>query len=285
MQPEYFLFGIGMAWVAIATIQDIKMREVANWITFSLIASALAYRAFFASFYNDLSYFIIGLIGLAIFIGLAHAFYYGRVFAGGDAKLLMGVGATLPYTNFFSLVIWGLGFLLLLALAGAVYTIGYSLILAYPERNKVKRKAIKVLKEVRKLFILTSILSIIFIFAAESWILWIAGSIFIFLVPFLHAYLQAVDEICMRKLTNPKDLREGDWLTGNLKARNKVILARVHGLSIDDIKLIRKAGKKVVIKTGIPFVPAFLIAYILLVMVFFLGNGKFSFLSELFALF
>src|SRR3989344_5155681 len=245
MQPEYFLFGIGMAWVAIATIQDIKMREVANWITFSLIASALAYRAFFASFYNDLSYFIIGLIGLAIFIGLAHAFYYGRVFAGGDAKLLMGVGATLPYTNFFSLVIWGLGFLLLLALAGAVYTIGYSLILAYPERNKVKRKAIKVLKEVRKLFILTSILSIIFIFAAESWILWIAGSIFIFLVPFLHAYLQAVD----------------------------------------DIKLIRKAGKKVVIKTGIPFVPAFLIAYILLVMVFFLGNGKFSFLSELFALF
>ena len=69
-----------------------------------------------------------------------------------------------------------------------------------------------------------------------------------------------------------KDLEEGDWLEKDIKAGNKWIRRSVHGLSLEDIRLLRKYGKKPLIKEGIPFVPAFFIT--LIVMVFFFLSAR-----------
>lgn len=62
----------------------------------------------------------------------------------------------------------------------------------------------------------------------------------------------------------------------SVKVADKTIYASVHGLSIEDIALLRKKHKSVFIKQGVPFVPAFLLAYALMVF-FFLTEGLDSF--------
>src|SRR3989338_10180281 len=100
---EIFLFALAFIWLCVASFQDIKKREVANWLSFSLILFAVAFRAFYALLNNNLWFFLNGLIGLAIFYAVASLLYYGRLFAGGDAKLLMAVGVVLPFSgSFFS---------------------------------------------------------------------------------------------------------------------------------------------------------------------------------------
>ncbi|MCH7535750.1 MAG: prepilin peptidase [Bacteroidetes bacterium] len=101
MQEYYFLFGLAFVWAAFATIQDFRKTEIANWLNFSLIAFVLAYRAFYSIFINDFGFFLFGLFGMALFFVLAFAFYYGKIFGGGDAKLLIGLGGILPYQTFF----------------------------------------------------------------------------------------------------------------------------------------------------------------------------------------
>ena len=71
----------------------------------------------------------------------------------------------------------------------------------------------------------------------------------------------------MIKLVKAGDLTEGDWLVGDIKLGRGVIKKTVDGLSVNDILKLRKAGKSVLIKEGIPFTPAFLMAFV--VMVFF----------------
>ncbi|MDO8460570.1 MAG: hypothetical protein Q7S74_05650, partial [Nanoarchaeota archaeon] len=72
----------------------------------------------------------------------------------------------------------------------------------------------------------------------------------------------------MLKLVSPQNLTEGDWLERDVRIGNKTIKKTVHGLSWNEIKLLRKANKKVYIKEGIPFVPAFLIAFIIMALFF-----------------
>src|SRR3989338_6014136 len=105
MEEYYFLFVLTFLFTLFASIQDLKKREVANWLNFSFIAFALTYRAFYSLATKNFQFFLFGILGFAIFFILAHALYYSKAFAGGDAKLLMGFGVILPYTSYNSLLI------------------------------------------------------------------------------------------------------------------------------------------------------------------------------------
>src|SRR3989344_6797995 len=100
MNPYYFLFALALLWTIFAVIQDIKKREVANWLNFSLLAFALAYRLFYSISANQINFFLYGAVGAAVCYAFALAFYYSKTFAGGDAKLLVAYGAIFPYKSF-----------------------------------------------------------------------------------------------------------------------------------------------------------------------------------------
>jgi len=271
IESYYFLFGLAFVWIVFATFQDLKKREVANWLNFSLIAFALAYRAFYASFSGDAMFFVFGVIGFAMFFGLAHLFYYTGVFAGGDAKLLMGLGIILPYSSFLNILFVGLGFIILLFTAGAIYSLIYSVFLARKHYTKFSSEFGKRIGGGRKwLFVLLFILVFMIIFnfvLGVDFILLIVGIIFAIFVFVLLIYTKSLDA-CMFKLVHPSKLTEGDWIAGDIRIGRSVIVKNVHGLSIGEIAKLRKKGKKVLIKEGIPFVPAFLATF--LIMVFFL---------------
>ena len=148
------MFGLAFVWAAFATIQDFRKTEIANWLNFSLIAFVLAYRAFYSIFINDFGFFLFGLFGMALFFVLAFAFYYGKIFGGGDAKLLIGLGGILPYQTFFDYLYLGLGFIFVLFLGGAIYTLIYSLFLVSGNMKKFSKEFGREFRQKRKLFFL-----------------------------------------------------------------------------------------------------------------------------------
>ncbi|MEK6859885.1 MAG: prepilin peptidase, partial [Nanoarchaeota archaeon] len=91
-----FLIVLGIIWIIGAVLQDLKRREVDNLWNFSLIAFALCYRVGVSVFLGDYWFTLNGVIGFVIFLILGNIFYYSKMFAGGDAKLMIALGAILP---------------------------------------------------------------------------------------------------------------------------------------------------------------------------------------------
>ena len=150
---ELFLFALAFIWLAVASFQDIKKREVANWLSFSLILFALAFRAFYALLNNNLWFFLNGLIGLAMFYVLANIFYYGRLFAGGDAKLLMAIGVVLPiFDSFLSNIAFILIFIFGFLAAGSVYSLIYTVFLVSRRKKEFVKEIKAQFKKNRMLF-------------------------------------------------------------------------------------------------------------------------------------
>lgn len=280
MREYYFLFALAFIWIIFAVIQDFRKREVANWLNFSLIAFALAYKAFYANYTNNYEFFLFGLLGFAVCFVLANAFYYGRVFAGGDAKLLMALGVIWPYGSYISVVILSLVFVILLLLLGAIYSLIYSIVLMIKNRKVFG-------KEFRSRFrwnylTISTIIGIVLSFLTHDAITKLIVILFFLLLPILFFALKSLDK-CMIKLIEAKNLSEGDWLYQKVKVGKKTIETSVHGLSWKDIELLRKYNKKVLIKEGIPFTPAFLLAF--LFMVFFYLILRFDSMTGFLSLF
>lgn len=269
MEEYYFLFALGLAWSLFAAVQDLRTKEVSNWLNLSLIAFALAYRAFYSAATKDIWFFLYGLGGVLLFIGLAYAFYYGRAFAGGDAKLLMGIGAVLPFESLGDYAFIGMGFVFALFFVGAIWSLLYTIFLVARNQQKFGRAFKLEIKKQKLSWYAAVIGAVIFaaliIYSKILFLLWFLALILV--MPFLFSYVKAVEKACMLVVKNPEQLTEGDWLTDDVKIGKSTIKKTVHGLSALDIALLKKARKSVIIKDGIPFTIAFFIA--LLIMVFF----------------
>ncbi len=273
MEEYYFLFALAFIWTIFAVIVDLKKREVPNWISFSLIAFALAYRGFYSIFINDWSYFLLGVFGFSIFFALAYGFYYARAFAGGDAKLLMGFGIILPYNNFNDFGYYSIIFISSLFLLGVVYSLIYSVFIAIKRRKKFTNEFERIIRENGTILLIFTAL----IFSLS--LLKVAGifSLLFLIVPFFYVYVKSLDK-CMIGKVHADKLSEGDWLEKEVKIGKHIIRKSVHGLNNENIKLLRKFGKAVYIKEGIPFTPAFLFALITVFFFLVLQVHLFSFL-------
>ena len=270
MYEYIFLFVIGIIWLIFATVQDLKIREVANWLNFSLVCMALIYRLFYSIQIKDYSFFFIGLLGVFVFYLLSQLFYYSRFFGGGDAKLLVGFGALLPISNFKELLIYESSFILLLLFVGAGYSLIATLFFAFKNKNKF----IKSLKEGRnninwKFYVLLFLIVYFIVGFGYDWVYGLYFFILLLFLLLLFLYLKAVEKSCMHTYVKPRNLREGDWLGEKIEFKGIQIGKSVHGLSIKDIKSLIKRNKNVLIKQGVPFVPVFLIVYLIMLFVFF----------------
>jgi len=82
----------------------------------------------------------------------------------------------------------------------------------------------------------------------------------------------------MLKRVSPIDIRIGDWLEREITVKDKTIKPNWEGLSVEEVELIKKHHKeKIIIKDGIPFTPAFLIAFLVIVYIQFFMGGNWGF--------
>lgn len=262
---DLFLLFLTLAYLIVASVQDLRKREIYNWLSFSLIAFALAYRLFYSVVNSDFLFFIYGVGGMVLFIGLGYLLYYARVFAGGDAKLLFAIGACLPFSGsiYGNLISLGL-FILLLLFLGGLWGLFYSLFLAFRNRERFSRELFKEMKKFKLLIYIALIVFVIllgFVFYLGEVIFLIIPFI-ILVLPFLYAYGKAIESSCMITSISPRELTIGDWLISSVRVGKKIIKPDWEGVSEEELEILKKYRGKVKIKVGIPFVPGFLLAFL-----------------------
>ena len=264
MFEVWFLFAVGFAWILFASVQDIKSREVANWISFSLIIFALGFRFFYSLFSGDFNFLLQGVLGLGIFFAIGYLFYYSRMFAGGDTKLMIALGSVIGFSgDFLNNVKSYLLFIFLFLLVGAVYGLVAAIIIGLRHFQNLKKGFSAEFKKYKNISYLFMVLGIL-LMAAGFWQNYLfAFGVLIFLFPYFYIYAKAVDDFCMVKRVPVGQLTEGDWLHEQVKIGRKLIVPQWGGLEKKDIILIRKKFKFVLIKNGIPYIPVFLVAYLL----------------------
>ena len=285
MKEVVFLIVIALAWIIFAAVQDLRRREVANWLNFSLIAFALGFRFFYCLFSGSnntgFSFFYQGLIGLGIFLVIGNLLYYGRMFAGGDAKLMIALGAVLPLSSVFfvNLQTFVLFFLIFLV-SGAIYGVVFSSVLVLKNWKNFKKEVYISFNNKKRLASILMAGGLIIMLFGFANVLIFACGVLIFLIPCLFIYAKAIEESCMVKKIKSRELREGDWLYKDVKiSKGKIIRASWDGLTNREIKMIQKKYREINVKQGIPFVPVFLISFVVLIYIYY--SGGFASLLEL----
>ncbi|TKJ17664.1 hypothetical protein CEE44_03985 [Candidatus Woesearchaeota archaeon B3_Woes] len=274
------LASIAVIVLIIASLTDIKTREVPDWINFSIIPLGLGIRLIWSLSTNDYSYIIEGLVGFSAFFILALLMFYTGQWGGGDSKMLMGLGALigLPYQFLSSNINWLIeplpSFLINTIVVGSIYGFVWSIILSLKNRKKFLKEIKKTTQSIAKLSKIMMVLFVILLFSTLLIQDIVIKILVILLIVFIHGsfylfiFIKAVEKSCMLKYVKPTEVTEGDWIAKKIFV-NKKYIAGPKDLGIEKKQLNQlinyyKKGKikKVLIKVGIPFVPSFLIAYL-----------------------
>ena len=86
---------------------------------------------------------------------------------------------------------------------------------------------------------------------------------------YLFLFIKAIEKTCMLRLVTPDELTIGDWIAEDVVVGRKTIAGPkdlgIEKEQIEELKMLSKKGrvKKVLIKEGTPFVPSFLVAFLL----------------------
>jgi len=278
---QIILLIIALLYLIFASISDVKTREVPDWLSYSLITIALSLNLIQALIEKNCSIFLHSLIGFFAFFILGNVLYYTKQFGGGDAKILMGLGAIFinypkfllkyfsPNLNTNFLIILMINTLII----GALYGLTWSIVLAIKNKRKFKQALVKITKNktmhTLKKIILTFclfliIISLIINNTITKLFLSSLGITILLLYPIL-IFVKAVESIAMYKKIPTNKLTEGDWIAHDIRYKNKLIYTKKSiGVEKKQIELIKKLKiKTVTIKEGIPFIPTFLIALII----------------------
>lgn len=255
----FYTFGI-----LLAIAQDIKRREIDNWLNYLLLSSGIIFITLQAIFLSNINLIFNLLFIIAVTLILENLLYYSKFFGGGDAKLLLAisplfVSETIKISS-INLII----FLSLLLFSGAIYGLIYLTVIYFKNFKKLNKEIRKQFKKTQQYITVAGGLILIIGFFTNSFVILFGSLILIY--PILMVVAQSIEKIAFIKKLNGSKLREGDWITKDIQVNGKTIKKTIHGLTKQDLKLL-KNKKQVIIKEGLPFAPSFIIA--LLISVFF----------------
>ena len=161
---DSFLFWVFLIGIIVATLQDLKRREVDNWLNLLLLLISFSYVFFRAIFEKNI--FLVSLVTfvLIIMFVVMNLFYYGRVFGGGDAGLLFAMSVFFVGTTFYESVI-NIGiFILLLIVSGAVYGLAFSFVLYFKNFKKINSQMKKEFGKIKKVALCSVAIGVLFFF-------------------------------------------------------------------------------------------------------------------------
>ena len=272
-----FLIAISLAWISFAVANDLKERIVPDWLNFSLVIFLLGFRFFYSLFLGNFDFFYQGLLGFAVFLALGNIFYYGRMFAGGDAKLMIALGAAIPLSaNFSENLNLFMTFLISFLFSGAIYGFGCSFFLFARNFEANRKEFARQMLLNGKFIVLSSIFGDVFFVLGFFNQLWFYLGIFFIVTPYLYIYAKSVDESSLVKKIKTKNLTPGDWLYKDVKVKGGVIKSNWDGLSKNEVAFLKKNMREIKIREGIPFTPVFLMAFLAMIWFYFSGMNIFE---------
>ncbi|MEK6936563.1 MAG: A24 family peptidase [Nanoarchaeota archaeon] len=275
MLTDILLVSLGVFGLIIATITDLKWREVPDYLNYFLITAGFGLRFFHSALFDNWIYFLYGVLGFLAAFGIGIVFYFFRQWGGGDTKLLMSLGVIFGSRPFFiqDEGVFFLNLIFSIFVTGAVYGLVYGIYLALRNFSKFKEEFNLVMKGekiriVKNISFLVALVSFILAYLSKDLatkIILISLSLFLIIYIYFWIFVKAVENVCMYKIVNVNELSDGDWVVDDVYANKKLIYDKNKlGVEKKDIlKFMKEGVKKVRVKYGIPFVPSFLIGTVL----------------------
>jgi len=270
----------------IATQTDLDRREVPDWLNYFLLVFGLFLAGLLSIVYSDYWYIVASVSMASIAFGLGALMYYTGQWGGGDAKMLAALGALLATTKpiFGMLFPYELGWVteynilfvpvlfFQILIAGALYGIGFSLYMGIAHRKKwyVQMKKLFATRTHKILrfcvfAIALIVLSIGFLYFDQGYAtLFGILAIMILITYYIGVSAKAVELACMYRQMPVSKLTEGEWIAKDILKNGKRICGPSDlGISKNQIVTLKKLGfSQVLVKVGIPFIPAFLAGFI-----------------------
>lgn len=269
---ELLLYIVSLAILIIGTYTDLKIREVPDWANYGGIAIGLLGRAVWSIAAWDKEFIISGLIGFTVFFVVGWAMYLGRQWGGGDSKLFMAIGALLGIKlssedfviNFFSNAV----------IVGAVYGLLWTLTIVVRNWKTVKKEwknstQIPVWKRKIVIAFCGVLLVISFLVDKMIGIFLLLLALTIFVGFYLLFFVKTIEQTFLVQKVSAMKVTEGDWIAKDIIVKGKLLCGtKTTGITKEQLEELQKfydegKVKQVWIRTGIPFVPAVLAAFLL----------------------
>jgi len=272
MEPSILV--VLVALVA-ATVTDLWYREVPDWISWGA-TTAVVLLVFLDTVRSGLWMPFFGtLAGLLTAMGLGLVLYYTGQWGGGDGKLLIAIGAALgialgePWWNqqLLSYLLWTCA-------AAGLYGFAWFTGLAIRHWNRVRdtyatlasTPGIRGLRLAGYIVVLCSLGTIIAV--REPVVIILATTVLGFaLLLYLTLFVRAIERGVLIVPRHPDDLVEGDWIAKTVRIDDEVICGpEDRGIDVPTIERLQRFArerriKSVLVKEGIPFVPALALGY------------------------
>lgn len=261
-----------LVFSSVASYFDLKTGEIPDKFSVGLVIVGISFRALFSFLIGDFMFLFDGIAVGGIFFLFGALLFYTGGWGGGDAKLIAGIGACLGGLLAPSLIDTSLfllpaffGFFIALAIAAIPYSLTYALILAI-RRPIVFRKTVSRMKKDWIILVFFACLSAVLLIIVPS-----APSLMylVLLLPaplyVLMLFTRSVERYAMQKDVSVDALVVGDMVAEDLYLGEEKIASKrdMDGLSEEVLEKIRSSNaspRKVRIKWGIRFAPAFPIA-------------------------
>lgn len=285
--------GISLAVLIAGSVTDLQRREVPDWINYGLLFFALTFSTITSIILKDYTIILSSLFGLGVFYALAALMFYTGQWGGGDSKMLLAMGAMIGLPiywpikqliyNYIQNPPFMIVFGIMILIAGAAYGVIWTTALVFLNFKNFKkdftvRMQEPLAKKLRIACLIIIIILSVLAFLSDDFLVRM-GLIFIAIVLpttlYLFIAIKSIETVCMIKKTSPLKLVEGDWISEDVIIEGKTIARKKDlGLEKKQIETIielfkKKKIKYVKVKEGIPFVPSFLIAFILTLLYFY----------------
>jgi len=263
MLLDSILIVITLIVLFIASYVDLKSREVPDWLSYAFVFAVLGIRFIFAV-EQGWNIFWSGTVGFMVLFGLGYLFYWSSLWGGGDAKLLMGLGAAiglpLPFSASSLNLVW---FFLLVLCIGAIYGLVWLSYLAWLKKDLLFGQFKKLVSQYKNMHFVLLILTLFVLILTIVNVLFWPLIFFPLGIFYLLLFVSLVEKSSFLQKVPLSSLTEGDWLAQEVKLKNQTIPRKT--VSSKDLAFLQKSlppSTLIFIKVGIPFTPSFLFSYI-----------------------
>jgi Flp pilus assembly protein protease CpaA len=256
------LLMLGLIFLVLASLHDLKTREVPDYLSYAFICIAIIVQLYYTLITRNYQHGMLVLLSCVAATIFSVLMYKARQWGGADAKLTIALSLCL--TNPDNPWLFAQYFIHFLVVGALYGTLG-SLILILKERKKFGGIVKEELERTKAYYATAAIIlaagGVLVLFNnLLGGIMMVTGGLALFSLVLNNANKLMIKTIPLSKLT------EGDWIVEKVIAGRKVLFNPEKEIDVkqEQITQMKKARvKKVKIIEGIPFIPSFLIAYVI----------------------